>query len=573
MHPHDADSDPAARAALVLVSRDRPVRDRVAHELRKRYGADYAVEVCDSEDGVAAGVARLADRGIPVAAFLAGLGPEDPDGLDVLARAGGLEPGAVRACIVRWGDLETAAPVFEAITLGRLDGWLFRPEGSGDEDFHLAVTELLAEWDSRQGGGYEAVQVIGERWSPRSQELRDMFSRNRVPTGFYEASSPAGQELLADLGLDEPELPVVVLRFRPDSPVLTDPSAVDIAAAFGLLEPVDSGTLADVVIAGAGPAGLSAAVYAASEGLRTVVIEPLAMGGQAGTSSLIRNYLGFPRGISGNRLAASAYQQAWSFGATFIWSRSMVGLTSEAGEHRVQLSDGSTLRARTVVVATGAEWRRLDVPGLEAFQGRGLFYGAAVSEARAMTGRRVLVVGGGNSAGQAAVHLARYAGQVTILARRGLAETMSDYLVHEIDETPNIDVRARVGIVDGAGGQVLETVDVEDLDTHERETIRTDAVFALIGSLPASGCLGEEVAKDRAGFVLTGPDLDGASPGWRLERPPMLLETSVPGVFAAGDVRHGSVKRVAAGVGSGAIAVQLVHQYLAQDASAAVSGG
>lgn len=573
MHPSDADSDPAARAALVLVSRDPPVRDRVARELGKRYGADYAVEVCSSEDGVAAAVAGLHDRGIPVAAFLAGLGPKDPDGLDVLARVGALEPGAVRACIVRWGDLETAAPIFEAITLGRLDGWLFRPERAGDEDFHLAVTELLAEWDSRQGGGYEAVQVIGERWSPRSQELRDMFSRNRVPAGFYEVSSPAGQELLAGLGLDEPELPVVVLRFRPESPVLTDPTAVDIAAAFGLLEPVDSSTLVDVVVAGAGPAGLSAAVYAASEGLRTVVIEPLAMGGQAGTSSLIRNYLGFPRGISGNRLAASAYQQAWSFGATFIWSRSMVGLTSENGEHQVHLSDGSTLRTRTVVVATGADWRRMDVPGLEAFQGRGFFYGAAVSEARAMAGRRVLVVGGGNSAGQAAVHLARYADQVTILARHGLAETMSDYLVHEIDEAPNIDVRARVGVVDGAGGQVLETVVVEDLDTHERETLRTDAVFALIGSRPASACLGEQVAKDRSGFVLTGPDLDGASPGWRLDRPPMLLETSVPGVFAAGDVRHGSVKRVAAGVGSGAIAVQLVHQYLARDASPSAAVG
>jgi thioredoxin reductase (NADPH) len=400
-----------------------------------------------------------------------------------------------------------------------------------------------------------------------------MFSRNRVPTGFYEASSPAGQELLAGLGLERPELPVVVLRFRPDSPVLTDPSAMDIAAAFGLLEPVDGGTLADVAVVGAGPAGLSAAVYAASEGLRTVVVEPLAMGGQAGTSSLIRNYLGFPRGVSGSRLAASAYQQAWSFGATFIWSRSMVGLTSRDGEHTVHLSDGATLRARTVVVATGAEWRRLEVPALEAFLGRGFFYGAAVSEARAMAGRTVFVVGGGNSAGQAAVHLARYADRVTVLARHGLAATMSDYLVHEIHEAPNIDVRARVGIVDGGGGRVLETVVIEDLDTHERETVRADAVFVLIGSLPASGCLGDEVAKDRAGFVLTGPDLDGASPGWPLDRPPMLLETSVPGVFAAGDVRSGSVKRVASGVGSGAIAVQLIHQYLARAVAASTATG
>ncbi|MGY2066203.1 FAD-dependent oxidoreductase [Blastococcus sp. SYSU DS0619] len=565
----DADSSSAARAALILVSRDAPLRDRVGQELEKRYGADYVVVVCGSDDDdVAARAGQLTDQGVPVAVFMAGLGPADPDGLDVLARAGGLAPGAVRACIVRWGDLETAAPVFEAITLGRLDAWLYRPERAGDEDFHLSVTELLAEWDSRQGPAYEAVQVIGERWSARSQELRDMFTRNRVPVGFHESSSPAGQELLAELGLDRPALPVVVLQFRPERPVLTDPSALDIAEAFGLLEPVDGSTLFDVVVVGAGPAGLSAAVYAASEGLSTVVIEPLAMGGQAGTSSLIRNYLGFPRGVSGNRLAASAYQQAWSFGATFVWSRSVIRLSSSDGEHHVHLSDGATVRARTVVVATGAEWRRLDVPALEALQGRGLFYGAAVSEARAMAGRRVLVVGGGNSAGQAAVHLARYADQVTILVRRGLAETMSDYLVHEIDEAPNIDVRSRVQLVDGAGEPVLESVVVEDLDTRRRETLPADAVFVLIGSRPASGCLGDEVAKDRSGFVLTGPDLDSASPGWPLDRPPLFLETSVPGVFAAGDVRSGSVKRVASGVGAGAIAVQLVHQYLSGAAPA-----
>ncbi|MCF6506459.1 FAD-dependent oxidoreductase [Blastococcus sp. MG754426] len=563
MAASEPDSDVTPRAALVLVSRDPPVREQVGAELGRRYGADYAVAVCDPGDDVAARIAQLRDGGTPVALVLAGLGPDDPGGLDVLDRAGALAPGAVRACLVRWGDLETAAPIFEAITLGRLDGWLYRPERAGDEDFHLSVAELLAEWDARQGSGYEAVQVIGERWSPRSQELRDMFTRNRVPVGFYEASAPEGREMLAALGLERPALPVVVLRFRPEVPVLTDPSALDIAAAFGVLEPVDEGTLFDVVVVGAGPAGLSAAVYAASEGLRTLVIEPLAMGGQAGTSSLIRNYLGFPRGISGNRLAASAYQQAWSFGATFLWSRSMVGLSSADGEHRVHLSDGATLRARAVVVATGAEWRRLDVPSLEAFQGRGLFYGAAVSEAKAMTGRHVLVVGGGNSAGQAAVHLARYAEQVTVLVRRGLATTMSEYLVHEIDEAPNIDVRSRVQLVGGSGGQVLEEVVVEDLDTGERGTLRADAVFVLIGSTPASGCLGEAVAKDRAGFVLTGPDLGGATPAWPLDRPPMFLETSVPGVFAAGDVRAGSVKRVASGVGAGAIAVALVHQYLA----------
>jgi thioredoxin reductase len=563
---NDTGSGRTARAALVLMSRDPAVRDRVGPELEKRYGADYEVVAGTSPDDLTPRVAELAARGVPVAVFLAGLSPEDPDGLDVLARAGALEPTAVRASIVRWGDLQTAAPIFEAITLGRLDAWLYRPAKAVDEAFHVSVTELLEEWDSRQGDVYEAVRVIGERWSPRSQELRDMFTRNRVPVGFYDASTPAGREQLEGLGLDRPDLPVVVLRFQPEHPVLQNPSAMQIAGAFGLLEAVDGSTLCDVVVLGAGPAGLSTAVYAASEGLRTVVVEPLAMGGQAGTSSLIRNYLGFPRGVSGNHLASSAYQQAWSFGATFIWSRRAVGVTSRDGEHRVRLSDGSTLRTRAVVVTTGAEWRRLDVPSLEALQGRGLFYGAAVSEARAMAGKRVLVVGGGNSAGQAAVHLARHAEQVTILVRRDLAETMSAYLIREIDETPNIDVRVRVQIVDGSGGPGLESVVVEDLDSGGRETIAADALFVLIGSRPATECLGEEVAKDRSGFVLTGPDLDGASPRWPLDRAPLLLETSVPGVFAAGDVRSGSVKRVASAVGAGAIAVQLIHQYLAASA-------
>ncbi len=568
MAADDTGSGRTPRAALVLMSGDPALRDRVGRELRTRYGADYEVVVCLSRDDISARVAALRARDLPVAAFLVGSGPDDPDGLDVLAETGSLEPTAVRACIVRWGDLQTAAPIFEAITLGRLDAWLYRPSRAVDEGFHLSVTELLDEWDSRQGNVYEAVRVIGERWSPRSQELRDMFTRNRVPVGFYEASSPAGREQLETLGLDRPELPVVVLRFQPEHPVLENPSAMQIAAAFGLLAPVDGSTLVDVVVIGAGPAGLSTAVYAASEGLRTVVVEPLAMGGQAGTSSLIRNYLGFPRGVSGNHLASSAYQQAWSFGATFVWSRRVVGLTSSDGQHLVRLSDGSTLRTRAVVVATGAEWRRLDVPSLEALQGRGLFYGAAVSEARAMAGKRVLVVGGGNSAGQAAVHLAHYAEQVTVLVRRELAETMSDYLIREIDDAPNIDVRVRVQVVDGSGGPVLESVVVEDLDSGSRETIPADALFVLIGSRPATECLGDEVAKDRAGFVMTGPDLEGCSPGWPLDRPPLLLESSLPGVFAAGDVRHGSVKRVASAVGAGAIAVALVHQYLAASSTA-----
>jgi thioredoxin reductase (NADPH) len=382
---------------------------------------------------------------------------------------------------------------------------VYRPQSVIDEEFHLAITELLDEWATRGGSTFEAVQLIGERWSPRSTELRDIFLRNHVPTGFYEVTSPRGQELLAALGLEDPELPVVVLRFRPGQPVLTNPNAIQIAAAFGLLDSVQGEPPFDLAVIGAGPAGLSAAVYAASEGLRTVVLEPLAMGGQAGSSSLIRNYLGFPRGISGSRLAANAYQQAFAL-------RRYLPVVTSRRRHRggrrpagASLSDGQQVRSRTVVVASGAEWRRLGVENLEALQGRGVFYGAAVSEARAMTGKDVFVLGGGNSAGQAAIHLARFARQVTILVRRpSLVETMSTYLITEIRSMSNISVRTRVSVVDGTGAAGLEGLVLEDLRDGSTETLRADALFVMIGSVPHADYLGENVRRDRWGFVLTG---------------------------------------------------------------------
>jgi len=306
-------------------------------------------------------------------------------------------------------------------------------------------------------------------------------------------------------------------------------------------------------------------VYAASEGLNTLVLEPEAVGGQAGTSSLIRNYPGFPTGISGSRLTFSAYQQAWAFGSTFHFMRSGQGVTPEDGLLRVNLSDGGSVRTRTVVVATGATWRRIGVPELEEFTGRGVFYGAAVAEAPAMRGRHVFIVGGGNSAGQAAVYLSRYAAQVTVLIRReSLAATMSDYLIRELEALPNIDLRPRMQAVGGSGSDFLEKLTIRNLETGE-ETVEAGVLFVLIGSEPRADWLGAGFARDRWGFLLTGGDLaaDGVAPAWPLERSPALLETSVPGVFAAGDVRAGSVKRVASAVGEGALAVTLVHAHLA----------
>ena len=549
-------------AALVWLCANPAVRDEVVAELRKRYGADYMVLAGSTVDDVAAELRSVPDR--PVALILGGYSTTEPEGLDAIARLSAGYPQALRAAVVRWGELDIAEAIFAAVTAGQLDAWVFRPGSSGDEEFHLAVTELLDEWASRNGAAYEAVQLIGKRWSARSTELRDMFIRNHVPTGFYDAESDAGRELLNTLGLENPDLPVVVLRFRPNRPVLTNPNAMEIAAAFGLLDSLEHEPPFDVAVLGAGPAGLSTAVYAASEGLRTVVLEPLAMGGQAGSSSLIRNYLGFPRGISGSRLASNAYQQAWSFGATFLWSRSVTSISRDGDLRVLSLSDGSSVRSRTVVVASGAEWRRLGVDSLEALQGRGVFYGAAVSEARAMTGKSVFVLGGGNSAGQAAVYLARFARQVTILVRRAsLADTMSTYLRTEIENTANIDVRTRVAVVDGTGAGTLEALVLEDLDTADRETVPADALFAMIGSVPQTEYLGEQVRRDGWGFILTGSDLTGDGTERPEGRAPLMFETSLPGVFAIGDVRHGSVKRVASAVGAGAMVVAMVHEYLA----------
>ncbi|WP_369139423.1 FAD-dependent oxidoreductase [Modestobacter versicolor] len=554
------------RAAVVVVTRDESVRRATTRELDRRYAGDYAVLDCPDPDDAGR---RLAGLDLPVALLLGGLGGADPEGLAELRRLHAAAPGSLTVALVRWGAWETARPIFEAQTVGELDRWMSAPEQPGDEEFHRVVSELLEEWSARQGGGFEAVRLIGDRWSPRAQQLRDMFTRNRIPLGSYEADSPDGAALLGSLELPEPRLPVVVLRFRPEHPVLQDPSDLEIADAFGLFTPLATDAEFDVAVLGAGPAGLGAAVYAASEGLSTLVVEPEAVGGQAGTSSLIRNYAGFPNGVSGNRLAFNAYQQAWGFGTTFHFMRRATALTRADGLLQLALSDGATVRARSVVVATGASWRRVGVPELEALAGRGVFYGAAVSEAPAMRGRHAFVVGGGNSAGQAAVHLSRYAEQVTVLVRRAsLAETMSDYLVRELAALPNVDVRHRVQVVGGSGTEFLESFVLRDLDTGA-ETTETGVLFLLIGSEPRTEWLAGTLARDRWGFLRTGPDAVAGDPGgWPLDRPPGLLETSLPGVFAAGDVRSGSVKRVASAVGEGALAVTLVHAHLAGLATA-----
>jgi thioredoxin reductase len=553
-----------ARAAIVIVSREQNAREIVGRELSKRYGSDYQVVVCAEPSEVEPRMRELLAAGLSVALVVGGVGVEDPDGIEVLAAVRLIEPTAVRVATARWGDWESVRSIFDAVTLGKVDHWVTGPVQTPAEEFHRSITEFLREWRSRRAGGFAAVRVIGERWSARSQELRDVLSRHRVPTGFHDANSECARQTLRELGLDSPELPVVVLQFGAERTTLVNPSNIEIADAFGLMTPLATDEVFDVAVVGAGPAGLASAVYASSEGLRTVVVEHEAIGGQAGTSAMIRNFPGFAQGISGSKLAQETWQQAWSFGTSFLFMRRVEGLSRTDGHYRLELSDGGVLRSRTVVVATGAAYRRLGIPRLETLQGRGVFYGAAVSEAPAMRGREVFVVGGGNSAGQTALHLAKWARRVTLLVRSGsLAASMSDYLVREIDATAKVDVSYGVRVADGTGTDHLESLVLEDATGRTRWTVPADALFILIGSQPRTEWLGEDVARDEWGFIRTGADvLDDPDGRWPLERQPMPLETSLPGLFAAGDVRQGSVKRVASAVGEGAVTIPQVHRWL-----------
>jgi len=553
-----------AQAAIVIVSGDPGTREVLYRELAKRYGGDYRVVVCDRPGGLARWLRDLAAAGLPVALVIGGVGGQDADGVEVLAAARAVDPAALRVAAVGWGDWASVRSVFDAVAVGTVDHWVNCPVQVPAEEFHRAVTEFLREWGSDRGGGFEAAQVIGQRWSARSQELRDLFARHRVPAGFYDATCGPGQRMLRDLGLAPAELPVVVLRFAAQRSALVNPSNRQIADAFGVMSPIPAGEVFDVAVAGGGPAGLAAAVGASSEGLSTVVVEQEAIGGQAGTSSMIRNYPGFSQGISGAMLAQETWRQAWAFGTTFVYMRRVESLSAQDGCHQLRLSDGGVLTSRTVVIATGAAYRRLGVPALEDLQGRGVFYGAAVSEAPAMRGRTVFVAGGGNSAGQAALHLAKWARQVTILVRASsLAASMSDYLIREIGAAPNIDVRYRVQVADGTGTNYLQSLVLQDTVSGARRSVPADALFVLIGARPRTDWLGQAVARDRWGFILTGPDLPAGS-RWPPGRPPLPLETSLPGVFAAGDVRRGSVTRVASAVGEGAATLPLVHRYLAR---------
>ncbi|WP_122818015.1 FAD-dependent oxidoreductase [Nocardioides pantholopis] len=554
---------------LLLATTDPVSREVMGAELRRRYGGDYEVVVCADYAHARAILEGLRRWGRPVALVIGYYGPDDRDGLDFLRRAYALSPSAKRAVAVTWGDFASAAPVFAAIAQGHAELSLVRPERRRDEEFHGAVTDALDDWHLAQGLGFEAVRLIGEARDERTHSLRDAFGRNHIPVGFHPTGTSSAQRMLEALDLHDPELPVVVLAFTTPPTTLVNPTDLEIADAFGLMAPLAPDRIFDVVIVGAGPSGLAAAVYASSEGLSTLVIEEQAVGGQAGTSSLIRNYPGFSRGVSGAHLAYRSFQQAWAFGTEYSFMRVVEGLDADGALHRVRMSDGSVVRARSVIVATGVDYRRLGVPELEDLLGRGVFYGAAVSEAPSMTGQQVCVVGGGNSAGQAALHLARYARHVTLLVRGpSLAASMSEYLIGQLKATRNLTIRYHRGVVGGrAAGGCLEAVTVADTrptgpgpgaPPTVTEDIEASGLFVLIGSTPRTAWLPEAVQRDASGFVRTDT---GRPDGGRS----LPLETSVPGVFAIGDVRAGSIKRVATAVGDGATVISVLHDYLADD--------
>lgn len=560
-----------AKPFIMVVESEPGSLALLQQELQKRYGADYEVDCSNSPSGALTMLAELKDARADVAVLLAACWLQEMEGETFLQQARALHPEAKRALLTTRGDPSVAQTIIHATAVGTIDAYTPKPVAAADEEFHFVVSGLLREWAGEHRPQYIIARIIGERWARRSHELRDLCKRNNLPFQFFDVASAEGQALLEQVASPQAPLPVVVL---PDGQALPAPSNTELANALDAnsiadISGVPTEEVVDVVIVGAGPAGLSAAVYAASEGLYTVLIEREAIGGQAGMSARIRNYMGFPMGISGGELASRAYWQAWLFGTDFTFGREATALETNENERVVRLSDGTRVRARTVVLAMGVSYRRLDIPSLDELVGAGVFYGATGSEAVAMKGETVYVLGAGNSAGQAALHLARYAGQVTLLVRReSLLPTMSEYLIKEIENTENLAVRCHTRVVDGGGDYRLEQLVLEDTQSGERETVPAHALFVLIGATPYTDWLPGAIRRTADGYILTGRDLLNREqfPGaWSLAREPFLLETSVPGVFAAGDVRYRSLKRVASAVGEGSVAITHIHQYLAQE--------
>lgn len=551
-----------ARPAVLVIDDDPEVLRAISRDLRRAYRGRYRVlEASSGIEGLRA-LRELKRRGDPAALLLADQRMPEMTGVQFLAEAGGIYADAKRALLTAYADTEAA---IQAINAAHIHYYLQKPWDPPEEKLFPVIGELLAEWESRFRPPFEGVRVIGHRWSPEAHRIRDFLARNQVPYRWLDVEgTPEAAALLDATGLAAEPLPIVLF---PDGTHLAGTGLHDVAERIGLRTQAER-PFYSLVIVGGGPAGLAAAVYAASEGVRTLLVEEEAPGGQAGQSSRIENYLGFPSGVSGGELARRAVAQARKFGGEIVAPQAVVGLRVDGPVRSVVLADGTEVSCHALLIATGVSYRKLDAPGLEELTGAGVYYGAATTEAHACRGEDAYVVGGGNSAGQAAIHLADSAARVTLVVRGpGLAATMSQYLIERLRATPNIAVRTHTEVAGSEGDGHLERLVLRDRRTGATQTVPAAGLFIFIGAEPRTEWLEGVVARDAYGFIPTGRDLslDGGRPkGWPLERDPLLLETSVPGIFAAGDVRKGSMKRVASSVGEGAMAVSFVHQYLAE---------
>jgi len=554
-----------AKPILLSVDDDTDVLRAIERDLRSQYGADYRVIGSDSPEKALDILKQLKVRNDSVALMLADQRMPRMNGVEFLQEGMRIFPEAKRALLTAYADTSAA---ISAINEANINYFFMKPWDPPADHLYPQLDDLLGDWQASYRPAFEGIRVLGTRWSPRCYELRDFMARNHVPYQWMDvelsASDPETKRLLEVLGPEATNLPVVLF---PDGTKLLEGVPADIAQRVGLRTRAQT-DFYDLAIVGGGPAGLAAAVYGASEGLHTVMIEREAPGGQAGMSSRIENYLGFPTGLSGGDLARRAVVQAQRFGVEILSPQEATNVRTEGSYRIIKLADGSEISCHALMVATGVQWRRLEAPGIDKLQGAGVYYGGGATEALSCKDEIVYVVGGANSAGQAAMNFAKYAEKVVLLVRGdGLDATMSQYLIDQIKQMPNIQIWTHASVAEVHGDKHLEEISVLCSDTNKMERVSASAMFIFIGALPRTDWLSGLVERDDRGFILTGPDLirDGARPkGWAPDRDPFLLETNVPGIFAVGDVRHGSVKRVASGVGEGSVAVQFIHQYLSK---------
>lgn len=551
-----------AKPVIMTVDDDPEVLRAISRDLQKEYGDKFRVLRADSGATALVALQQVKLRNQSVALFLVDQRMPQMSGVEFLEQALELYPNTKRALLTAYADTDAA---IRAINSTQIDYYLMKPWDPPEEKLFPVLNDLLDDWLANFHPPFEGIRVIGNRWSPRSHEIKDFLARNQVPYQWLDIeSSEEAQQLVAFAEYDRLQLPLVLFT---DGSSMLQPTNIQVAEKIGLQTKAGN-PFYDLIIVGGGPAGLAAAVYAASEGLDTVMIEREAPGGQAGTSSRIENYLGFPVGLSGADLARRAVTQARRFGVEILTPQEVKGIRVEDPYRFVQLADGSEISCHSLILALGVSWKRLDVPGLEKLTGAGVYYGAAQTEAISCQGEEVYIIGGANSAGQAAMYFSKYASKVTILVRgESLTKSMSQYLIDQINETPNIKVMVHSSVIEAKGETSLEAISIANSQTGETQTVSATSLFIFIGAVPRTDWLEGVLERDNRGFILTGQDLkhNGTRPkGWTLERDPFLLETNIPGIFAVGDVRHNSIKRVASGVGEGSICVQFVHQYLSK---------